>query len=385
MPAAVTCRRAGFVAALALAMGAGLVPARSAGAQDGAAAAKPWYQELAVNGFVTTSYSYNFNRPGTRQNTLRVFDFDDNTFKVDEIELVVQHPAARPREAGFRVDLSLGGSVPRVTASVGLFRDSLGGPAEDIDLHQVFASYVVPVGSGLRVDAGKFITHHGAEVIEGYDAWNDNATRSLLFGYAIPFTHTGVRASYAFGAKLAAMAMVVNGWDNATDNNTAKTVGVQLSMTPTPSFALTVNGMTGPERTNENRDRRSLLDATASIRAARRLTLGVNLDYGAEEGLPSSAAGPAEWSGIAGYARCQATERFALAARAESFRDQDGVRTGTSQTLSEVTFTPELRVSPHFVLRGDLRTDWSTKPVFLRDSRPVDTQTTLLVNALAVF
>ena len=43
-------------------------------------------------------------------------------------------------------------------------------------------------------DAGKFVTPIGAEVIESQDNWN--YTRSILFGYAIPFYHLG-RARHA--------------------------------------------------------------------------------------------------------------------------------------------------------------------------------------------
>jgi hypothetical protein len=35
----------------------------------------------------------------------------------------------------------------------------------------------------------------GYELIEGYDGYNDNYSRSLLFNYAIPLTHTGVKAT----------------------------------------------------------------------------------------------------------------------------------------------------------------------------------------------
>lgn len=38
---------------------------------------KLWYEEIAVNGFLSTSYSYNFNRPASGTNQFRVFDFDD--------------------------------------------------------------------------------------------------------------------------------------------------------------------------------------------------------------------------------------------------------------------------------------------------------------------
>ena len=363
---------------------AGLIVARAALAQD--SAARPWYEEITVNGFAATSYSYNFNRPASRLNTYRVFDFDDNTFKLDVAELVVQHAAAKARESGFRVDITMGGSVPRVSASSGLFRDPTTGVAQDIDLQQAFATYVVPMGSGLRVDAGKFITHCGTEVIEGYDGWNDNATRSLLFGYAIPFTHTGVRAAYTFGPRLSALAMVVNGWDDATDDNTAKSVGAQFVLTPVPALTLYLNGIVGAERPGDDGHLRRLGDLVATLRASTRVTLGINGDFGQEEGLLAPVRSrPAQWSGAAGYARWQATERFALVARGEVFSDLDGARTGVSQTLTEGTLTPELRVTPRFILRADVRSDHSNRKAFPSDSGAKDTQVTVLVSAIAAF
>src|ERR1017187_842475 len=65
-------------------------------------AAKPWYEELAVNAFVSASYSYNLNRPDSGTNQLRVFDFDDNSFKVDVAGLVLQKAISKSGEVGFR-------------------------------------------------------------------------------------------------------------------------------------------------------------------------------------------------------------------------------------------------------------------------------------------
>ena len=79
-------------------------PDADARARAPAPAAKPWYEEIAVNGFVSASYSYNFNRPDSGTNQFRVFDFDDNTFKVDVAEIVLQKAVGKPGEAGFRVD-----------------------------------------------------------------------------------------------------------------------------------------------------------------------------------------------------------------------------------------------------------------------------------------
>ena len=186
----------------------GKTPADSAASTTKAAAALPkWFDEIAVNAFVSTAYIYNANRPATGTNSYRVFDFNDNSFNLDVAELVVQIAPSKPNDAGFRVDFTAGNSIPQIAKS----QDQT---VAQFDLQQAFVSYIAPIGSGLRFDVGKYITHMGYEVIEGYDGYNDNYSRSILFGYAIPFTHTGVKASYAFSSKVAAMVGVVNGWDS---------------------------------------------------------------------------------------------------------------------------------------------------------------------------
>ena len=341
----------------------------------------PWVDELTVNAFLSTGYSYNFNRPSSLTNQYRVFDFDDNTFKLDVFELAVQRPVAKPRDSGFRVDLALGSSIPPVSAAAGLFRGVI---VEDIDLQQAYASWIAPVGTGLRLDFGKYVTHFGYEVIEGYDGWNDNATRSILFGYAIPFTHLGVRATYAFSPRVTATGMVVNGWDVARDNNRSKSVGGQLALTISPAATVFLNGMWGPERTVDDANPRTLLDAVAIWKAGNRWTFVANADWGTDR----DAVAPGKdgtWSGIAGYVRVAVTPAFALTARGESFDDLDGVRTGVGQTLQEVTLTPELRLTPHLVLRGDARLDHSNRSVFEKSLGFTHSQPTVLLNALYSF
>src|SRR5947208_11005801 len=81
-------------------------PCAAAATADSTGGSLPaWIREVSLNGFLSSSYGYNFNRPASRTNQYRVFDFDDNTFKLDVFELVAQKPVARSRDAGFRVDL----------------------------------------------------------------------------------------------------------------------------------------------------------------------------------------------------------------------------------------------------------------------------------------
>jgi len=370
-----------LVVGLAL-VASGVIP-RPALAEDEPGTGLPkWLEQVSLNGFLSTTYGYNLNHPDSRTNQLRVFDFDDNTFKLDLFELVVQRAVSRPREAGFRVDLALGSSVPRVSSSPGLFRTD--STVDDIDMHQAFLSWIAPLGSGLRLDMGKFITPHGYEVIPGYDGWNDNATRSFLFGFAIPFTHVGARASYSLSPRVTGMVMVVNGWDVARDNNRSKTVGAQLVATPTAPLTVTLNAMYGPERAANDSDARTLLDLTAVWKANSWLTLGANGDVGAEPGAVTPGS-TARWSGFAGYARLAPGGRFALSLRGESFEDLDGARTGTAQKLVEGTVSPELRLTPHLLMRSDLRVDHSSKDVFEKRSGLTDTQPTVLLEALYSF
>ena len=364
-----------------LAAGVGLCLPRLLAGQT-AAGATPAPPAIEVHGFVSTSFSYGFNQPPPRANQFRVFDFDDDMFRIDEIELVALHAAAAPGDLGFRVDFTAG-AVSRVAASRGLFRDSTG-EGQDIDVHQAFVSWVAPLGRGLRLDAGKFVTGLGYEVIEGYDGWNDNATHSFLFGYAIPFTHTGVRASYALSPAVTAMLMVANGWDDVQDNNRGKTVHLQLGLTPSPRLAVYLNGIAGPEQNDDDVHYRDVVDVAATWKATDLVGFGLNGDWGRE-----TAAAPggrmAVWRGAAAYLRLAPARTLALSVRAEVFDDRDGARTGTAQTLREVTLTPELRLGPSVVVRSDLRVDGSDRPVFDAPRGLVRSQPTISLNALYHF
>jgi hypothetical protein len=360
----------------------GKAPLDSPATTTSAAAALPkWFDELAVNAFVSTAYQYNSNRPTSGATSYRVFDFSDNSFNLDVAELVVQIAASKPNDAGFRVDFAAGNSIPQIAKT----QDQT---AAQFDLQQAFASYIAPLGSGLRFDVGKYVTHMGYEVIEGYDGYNDNYSRSILFGYAIPFTHTGVKVSYAFSSKVAGMVEVVNGWDLLRDNNRSKSVGAQLTLTPITPLSILLNWIGGPELANDNHTNRNVFDVVAILKPTKTLTLGVNGDYGKENGTSTVNPGSdATWKGIAGYVTLAVTDKFSAALRAETFHDDGGVRlgTGTKATLSEVTFTPAYKFTDHVLLRGEVRYDNANQPIFTKRATLADKQTTVGANVIFVY
>jgi hypothetical protein len=368
---------------------------------DEAPAPKPWYQQIAVNAFASVGYTWNFNNPSNNQNQLRAFDVNHNSITIDGAEVVVHKDAANPGEFGFRLDVAYG-DVARVAAARGLFRDPLTGNSHEIDLQQAFASYIFPLGHGLRLDVGKFVTPAGAELIQGYDGYNDNFSRSLLFTLAIPFTHTGFKLTYPFNDKFAATVMLVNGWDNVIDNNSAKSFGVTFAITPNPKWIIYLNYIAGPEQDNNSTNFRHLADVVVVFKPTARWAFTLNADYGFDAnaiGPPAptmpvdptvvAPVGPfsnAQWAGFAVYGRFQATARFAVILRGEAFWDIDGYRTGTPQRVLEGTLTPELKLTDAFLLRADLRADWSDQPVFIQSAGLLRRyQPTLGLNAIYIF
>ncbi len=328
-------------------------------------------QPIALNVLVSGSWTANFNHPESRMNAWRVFDVDANSIEVDLVQFSLSK-SAEPGGVGFRVDLDAGPHIPFLSRSAGL---DMG----DFGLRHGCLTYLDQ--SGLRFDLGKFVTPAGSEVIESFDGINMNASHSYLFGYAIPFTHTGLKVAYPLSDAFSLMAMVTNGWDNVVDNNDAKTIGLQLTVIPVTDLSLIVFGLMGAEQTLNNSNQRKLLDVILSYKVSDAFSLTLNADYGMED-VPDEAT----WSGIAGYIRYAFSDVFAVNLRAEVFEDADGLRTGTIQTLREVTLTPEYRVTPKLILRGDFRYDWTgNRAAFEKATESGSSQATASVNAICLF
>ncbi|HXT72182.1 MAG TPA: outer membrane beta-barrel protein [Vicinamibacterales bacterium] len=341
-------------------------------------------KRTSIHGFASFAYTYRFDRPVDGPNELRVFDGVARRFRLDVAELVVERSASEPGRFGYRADVVTGFSIPRISAASGLFRNPSTGVVspEDLDIQQAFLSYVAEVGHGIRVDAGKFTTHVGAEVIEGFDGFGDTYSRGLLFGFAEPFTHTGVRFGYTFTPAVSATVMVVNGWDNVRDNNRAKSVGVQFALKPSKTATMFLNYIGGPERA-DSADRRHLIDIVSVVTPRPGTTLTVSADLGRESGAAGGST--ATWYGVSGSVKTEITPVASVAVRAEWFSDPQGTRTGVSQSLVSMTFSPAFKAGDHLVLRGEARLDRSSHVVFTGVNEPRRFQATTAFNALVIF
>jgi len=360
--------------------------------------AKPWWKGITADGFASLSYTYNTNHPSTRLNQFRVFDFNYNEPQLDVAQLVIQHPVSESGQFGFRFNMIAGSGVPEVAAAYGMFRDKSTGIAHHFDLPEFFVSYVAPVGKGLRFDLGKFVTHLGYEVIGGYDGYNDNFSRGFIFGYGVPFTHTGLKASYSFNDRISTALLLTNGSDAVTRLNGGVTVGGQLAAVTSKTTTLTFNFLHGPEQPHNAHDQRTLYELTGSWKVIPRLSLAFDGLY-ADEDHAAADGSDAIWKGLTGYSKYSLTKQLSLTFRGEVFADIGGSRTGAPQTLRGFTLTPEyvqlLRLSRlnaefrhfdgKFVIRGEFRQDLSDHPTFRNNDRFTSRQFTSAVNLIYLF
>jgi hypothetical protein len=367
----------------------------------------PHNRPLKIGGSLDISYEYNFNQPDTQFNNQRVFDIYHNSFNPNLAEVWFERLPEEPGQAGFRIDFSSGTDAPLFGSSSADGRDK----DRLFDLQQAYIEYIAPVGNGITVDVGKFVTWSGYEVIESVD--NINASRSILFGYAIPFAHTGIRATYpVFKDKWTVGLGVVNGWDNMTDQNMAKTAIFMSNWTPVSWFNWVVTGTVGDESftdetaafadatspatlTNpdggdfdgtfddptapgakslaagklfDSRDSspRFLIDTSMTFTPWENWTFVINADYGTEDtGRESGVNDPYHsWWGVAGYAKWQFSKKWYLALRGEVFDEDSGSRSGTSQTWAEGTLTLDYAITDPMHIRMEYRHDTSTDSVF---------------------
>jgi hypothetical protein len=347
-----------FAIAAAALIGLGTVA--QAGEQAGEKARIPTFGEvldasgIKIGGYIDTSYTYSTNKNTTFTDgtSNRVFDRETNSFNFNMAELSI----SKQPDEGFGGTVVFNfGSDADITAPTGT------GANDQFDVQQAFVSYRA---DGAHLMLGKFATLIGAEVIESPD--NLNFSRSILFGYAIPFTHTGARLHYDFNDMLTVTVGVNNGWDNLKDNNRQKTVEAAISITPSEMFSLSVQGMSGVEDgAPGQKGNRNLIDVVATINATDQLSFVINGDYGTQKKGAATGA-TAKWWGIAGYVNYLFTDQWRMAVRGEYFNDKNGFRSGTIQKWKEVTATLAYMPTEHVELRAEYRHDWSDKLSFTR-------------------
>jgi len=359
-------------------------PAPAQAPAPAAAPAAPTWSvgPMDISGLIDGYYSYNANRPSDTANgqVNDLYNFNDKTdqFNLSELRLTLNHD---PDPVGAHVDLFYGRTNTLINGSSHDQGDYI---------EQAFLSLKPPKAKGLELDFGKFVTSAGAEVIESKDNWN--YSRSILFAWAIPYYHFGLRTSMPVSKTDTLGVQVVNGWNNVTSNNGGVTIGLTNALVK-PKYTWNLNYYTGPSNTDTQNGYRNLIDTTLLLTPSAKFNAYLNYDYGQNrDGQIQTSEGPSgdtdlnHWQGVAVAAHGQVTGTSALTGRFEFFHDMNGYSTGAAQEIKEFTGTYEYKWAEGLLSRVEYRRDWSTYPYFHKgDSNMVDAQSTVTVAFVAFF
>jgi hypothetical protein len=326
--------------------------------------ATPTPKVIQFSGFADAGYTSHTGSTSlqfTNGGNSRVFDYIDHQPALQNLNIAA---ALNAGALGGKLELSMGSDADIIAAYPAAFNG--------FDLTQAYLSYT---SGPFTLIGGKFETLAGAEVIESPS--NTNFSRSILFGFAVPFTHTGARLTFAPNSKISAILGVNAGWDDMHDTNGQRTVEYGIALNPSAAFSLTAQGYTGFEQISNVplstvQGQRKLIDIVGTYHANPKLTFVANYDHGFQQNAPIlnaagatvSPFGTAGWSGLAGYGSYQVDPRTTASVRYESFHDAAGYRTGFAQTWREGTLTLGYAPSSSVLFRGEFRRDTSDQPVF---------------------
>lgn len=352
---------------------------------------------ISVHALVDAGYEHNFNQPTNNVNNIRVFDQDG--FQLTQGNLHIE----RDGTVGFVTDINFGQVANTLSGATRYSNINHVGP-QWVDPTQYYLTYTAPIGSGISLSAGRFVTLLGAETINTYNNLNYNESKGIIFGFGIPFTHTGVRGSYTVNDYVSFTAGLNNGWDDpAVANNNGPNYEGELTLNnkeKTISFVL--NGiwgpnLVGPAGLGKSNSNLGAIDPVWTWKPGfiPNLTLQGEYIYGTQSG-PVINGHSGSWSGYGQYVVYDWTPALESATRGEIFDDKDGSRTGTPQTLWEITQTLSYKVPgvSGLVTRLEYRHDNSSQNFFFNNNRlnPVTGaqhlwhgQDTLTANAIFAF
>lgn len=295
----------------------------------------------------------------------RVFDFKHDAAYFHALDLTFTR--APDNGWGGMLDLTLGKDADTIAAygTISKSKGPANGANHYFDPTQAYFYYGA---APFSIIVGKYVTNAGAEVIKSDG--DLNYSRSILFGYAIPFTHTGVRATYKLSDALSLIAGVNQGWDAFEDPNRDKTIELGGTFAPTKEITIVASYYGGKERVanypkSDANGMRNLFDIVGTFTVTDQLSFILNYDYGNQDAA-AAGGGKAKWQGIAGYANYQVNEQWRVILRGEYFDDKDGYRTGVIQKWKEGTLTVAYLPAKEWEIRAEARMDKSDRAAFLK-------------------
>jgi hypothetical protein len=326
-------------------------------------------KDIDMGGYVDVQWNQNFN-DGFKKNNLndlRFYDNNKDTFAVNQALLWFEKAVKDSGQAGFRLELMMGQDAVTQGAD--------GSNGDAFDLAQAYAEYKAGLGfwsdndylpHDLDIKAGRMATLAGAEV--PYAPQNNEISRGLLAGYAVPTFHTGLRANFKVWKNFFDVYFGINnGWDQAIDMNTNKTLEWGLGYEPVKNLKFLHSIYLGQETlgagSNDLSGNRFLNSNVVTWTPTDKLSLAGEFDVGTTRGIikyDGQDSTDSNWFGMGAHAKYQLTKQFAPYYRVEWMGNQGKTQFGgLTDDVLENTFGAEYKLTQDLITRAEYRMDKS--------------------------
>lgn len=351
---------------------------------------------ISIGGYLDTAYQWSSNHPGKPASISgRYFDKDNNKIVFNDFHLVLDKPE-KDWGVGFHISGDFGRTGELLREATFWGRRLHHEPSAE--LRESYLTTTIPLGAGIGIKGGLFVTPLGMEILPNPGAFNDNFSRSFLFNYAIPLRHLGVLFSYPVHKIVNVSAGIVTGWDQPFDLNGQPSFLGGITVTPNDKFSFVSNLIAGDEPTGtglkpKKNTTRWTLSNVWTIKPSDPMAIALEYTFGRQEKGSLGGTRDATWQGVSGILSYSWTDRFNTAARAEFFNDRDGARlyggffgAPANVKVGEFTLTGAYKFTKMLLGRLELRQDLANNRVYRIGSSSADkNQTTLAAQATYSF
>ena len=290
---------------------------------------------------------------------------------------------------GFRVDYLFGSDARTTQASGDIGYDT------EWDTSAIYGSalpqlYAVVSYNNINVKLGHFFTIIGNEVV--------NATGNFFYSHAYtmvwgePFTHTGALADYKYSDQITLYGGWVQGWDSGFNNvsNANLFLGgvtwTSCDKNTSAAYALTAGDFGNGAVANDGNIYMQSIVLKHKFDNDWQYIFQSDLATNTNLGTPSTA-----WYGVNQYLIKELNCCWAVGARFEWFRDEDGVRVpnsngqGSPGDYWEATFGVNWKPHTNVTVRPEVRYDWHTGGGNPYANSTADEQLTFGVDGILTF
>ena len=333
--------------------------------------------KIKVTGYLETYYGYDFNEPSNNNRPGFVYSHNRH----NEVNLNLGFVKAAYDSGKIRANVAL---MAGTYTNVNLAAE----PGVLKNIFEANAGLKLSETQHIWVDAGIFSSHIGFESAISKDCWV--LTRNIS-SENTPYYESGAKVTYGSPeGQFTACLLYLNGWQRISrvDGNSKPAGGVQLTYKPTGKLTLNYSNYLGTEGVNAVRVKRFYHNFYAIAQLTDEFGLTAGFDYATQQKVK----GESEKSKIISpvmIAQYKFDPKFAVAARAEYYRDKDGVfiAAGTPNGFKTMGYSLNLDYSPvsNAVVRLEGKVYDSKDKVFNRDLGLVNHNATLTASIAVSF